>query len=327
VADILDPVDRIDAVLSHSEDRIARVFSAAILSLRDQLNLEELATMLEEGRFEEAISLVQHAAETVGQASTAVFITSGQSAAAFLSAADVGRIVFDQVNVRAVAQMRQNQLELVTQFTDEQRQVLRTSLEQGVARGLNPIQQARDFRDVVGLTDFQSAAVRNYRRLLEQAGDTSLPPADQAESLSRRLRDGRSDRSVMRAIQEGKPLTPKQIDAMVQRYSEGYIKYRANVIGRTEALKVVHQGDRETYNQALERGLFSRDQLRKDWNTAMDGRERPSHHDLNGTSLSWDEEFQGRDGRLLYPGDPTAPASEIIQCRCLLTTRIRPAKG
>ena len=152
---------------------------------------------------------------------------------------------FDAINDRAVRLMRENKLRLVREFLDSQRAATQHALVEGVTEGLNPIAQARAFRDSIGLTSRQEAAVGNYRRLL-QTGDR--------DALVRALRDRRYDPTVRRAIASDRPLTTSQIDRMVARYRERYIKYRSEVIARTESLKIVHQGNDEMYHQAVESG-------------------------------------------------------------------------
>jgi hypothetical protein len=323
VPDVVDPEERIRALLSQGEARISRIFTTAIEQLKANLDLELIAELLEQGRYYEALDIVKGVSEQLAQASTLTFISAGVDTAAFLTAADVGRVAFDVINTRALAAMQQTQLDLIRGFTADQQLAVHRVLMNGVQAGLNPIDQARNFRDVVGLTDSQAGAVLNYRRLLEQAGDANLSVGDQREALSRALRDGRFDRTVEAAIRRGQPLTPTQIDRMVQRYSERYVKYRAEVIARTQALRAVHEGTEEAYNQAIDQGMLSPDNLISKWSTHLDGHERDTHHNLNGQTRPFGVPFQTKNGDIRYPGDPNAPAEEVIQCRCLLTRRIK----
>jgi len=217
------------------------------------------------------------------------------------------------VNDRAVFHMQQERLRYIRGFTAEQRKATRAALTDGIERGLNPRDQARNFRSSVGLTAKQQGAVINYRRLL-----TNLD----GDALDRQLRDRRFDRTIARSIREGKPLTRKQIDAMVTRYNERYIKYRSEVIGRTEALRAVHSGNDEMYRQAIDLGEVSPQQLERTWVTARDGRVRDTHSALGGTKRGIDESWETHNGSIRYPGDPDAPSAETIQCRCSLATRI-----
>jgi hypothetical protein len=318
-----DPYERIDAQLNRAEPRLARVFRTAVDQLRAALDLELVAVLLESGRVEELLDMLRDVAAQVGAASNVVFVDAGRETAEFLRTADVARIAFDVVNIRAVQQMQVNQLELIRDFNEQQREVVRLVVADGIQQGLGPREQARNFRSVVGLNDRQASAVLNYRRLLERVGNSEYSRGQQREALTRALRDGRGDRSVEAAVRVGRPLKPEQIDRMVEAYHRRYIKYRAEVIARTEALRSVHQGNEEAYQQAIELGQIDPAQIEEKWNSARDRRVRDSHRLLNGKTKGLGGYWQGLWGKLRFPGDPEAPARETIQCRCIVTRRIR----
>lgn len=320
VDDIVDQPARLNRLLDDQEARIANIFRTAIASLKNELDLKELADLIEQGRINDAIGRLQYAAEQLGSASNVAFVTTGQSTADFLTGAGVGRVVFDQVNIFAVAAMQGTRLELIREFTAEQLKATSMALVSGVESGTNPIAAARNFRDSIGLTGTQWQHVANYRAALERVGVD-----DQAASnaLGRALRDKRSDRTVMAAARAGRKLPADKIDFMVQRYSDRYIKHRAEVIGRTEALRAVNQGNEEAYRQAIAQGTIRAEQLRREWRTRLDNRERRTHRFLNGEVKGWGEPWVTENGEIRYPGDPAAPAKETIQCRCAILTRIR----
>lgn len=317
--DAIDPAARIEKLLDKAEPRLARAFRAAVARLRGDLDLKVLAGLLASGNFDEALIYTQQVAEDLGAEVNLVFFNAGQDTTRFLNGLDVGHIVFDQVNVRAVRALQANTLRLVTQYTEEQRAATRLALLDGISRGLNPRDQARNFRDSIGLTERQQAAVVNYRRLL---GGTA---AEQTEALSRELRDRRFDPTVKRSRRTQVPLTPAQIDKMVSRYADRYVKHRAEVIARTEALRSVHEGVEEAYEQAIDSGNLRAEDLVRTWDSSRDGRVRRTHGFLHGQKRGWRQFWATENGVLRYPGDPLAPAEETIQCRCLLTTRIKNA--
>lgn len=309
-----DPASRIRSMLDKEERNFQRTFLLAIEAIRDEFTLGELADLLEQGRLEEALERVQEVGVLLGNQYGASLVASAQNTAFWLStsALTVG-VAFDISNDRAVGIMQRNRLRLIQGYTAEQRRATRTALSLGIQAGENPLQQARRFRDSLGLTENQVRAVENYRRLLQQ-GDS--------QALHRELRDKRFDRSVQRAIREGEPLSPEQIDRMVQRYNERYVQYRSRVIARTESLRAVHEGTEEMYQQAIDEGQFLPSQLTRTWVTARDERVRSSHARLGGMERPMGETFPADAGPLRFPGDPDAPAEETIQCRCVLSTRI-----
>lgn len=316
-----DPAERLNRLVDQQEARIANIFRTAISELKDEIDLDDLAGLLEQGRVNEALDRLKIAAERLGSASNVTFVTSGQSTAEFLTGANVGRIVFDQVNLYAVAAMQQTRLELIREFTAEQLRATSSALIGGVEGGLNPREQARNFRDSIGLTQSQWGHVESYRRALERVG---TDPEAAQNALGRALRDGRGDKTVLAAARAGRPIPPEKIDWLVSRYTQRYVKHRAEVIGRTEAMRAVNQGNEEAYRQAIANGTIRAEQLRREWRTRLDGRERRTHRFLNGQVRNWGETWVTENGELRYPGDPEAPAVETIQCRCALLTRIKP---
>lgn len=60
------------------------------------------------------------------------------------------------------------------------------------------------------------------------------------------------------------------------------------------------------------------EELVKTWLSAGDHRVRPSHVQLNRTSVALSEPFTVNNARLDYPGDPTAPPWARMRCRCTL---------
>ena len=110
---------------------------------------------------------------------------------------------------------------------------------------------------------------------------------------------------------------------MVGRYRERYLRFRAETIARTEALRAVHQSSEEAYRQAVDQGQLDPGALVRTWITAADERVRGSHRAMMGQQRGFDETFtSGVGNRLRFPGDPNAPASETVRCRCVLTTRL-----
>jgi hypothetical protein len=321
--------DEIRTAAEAAEARLARAWLAVVASMRNARTLEELAALLAAGRFDEATQVVVAGARRFAAAWNEEYSNAARATADdiedALRNASRGEVVisYDMTNDGAVRAMRENQLRLVREVSDQQRRAMRTAMQGGIERGLNPIDQARAFRDSIGLTARQQAAVDNYRRLLE----TNDP-----EALNRALRDRRFDRATARAIRNNEPLTRQQIDNMVARYRERAVKHRAEVIARTESLRAVHQGTFGMFKQAVEQGSLTNNELVREWNTAGDERVRTlestsgktSHSSMHGQTVRGLEEpfTSGGGSKLLYPGDPSAPGYDTIQCRCAVGVRM-----
>ncbi|MEE8597833.1 MAG: phage minor head protein [bacterium] len=313
---ILDPHTRIIALIEKFEPRLRRIFLLAVikakLSLGSLLRIEKLILSNNiMGALNRAI-LVN--TKEIVEEQALIYTTTGASGAKFLSNALKVTVNFDVVNERAVNAIKNNRLELVRNFKEEQKKAVKQALLSGAKRGLNPIEQAINFRDSIGLTAYQQQSVDNYRDLLERGN---------SQALDRRLRDRRFDTTIQNSIDSNIPLDYNQIDKMVKRYRERYIKYRSEVIARTEALRGVNMGNEELYAQAIEDGTINQKSLSRKWVATKDDRTRDSHAKLNGVIKKYGEIFQGLNGKLRFPGDPLAVASETIQCRCALATRIK----
>lgn len=302
-------------LIAKLEPQMRRSFLLGVNRIKQSISLKEVERLLEQGQVEAALGLLTSVLSKLGDDFIAFVVLSGGTTAALLEEVLDITISFDQTNFRAVEMMRRNRLRLIQQFTDEQRRATRQALIAGITEGLNPRAQALAFRDSIGLTARQERAVQNYRRLLKEGS---------AEALTRALRDRRFDGTVNRAISEGQALTKDQIDRMVERYRERYLKYRSEVIARTEALRAAHQGTEEMFRQAIESGNLDSDKLSRTWLTARDERVRHSHSLMNGQKRAVGVPFRSGHGyELMYPGDPNAPASETVQCRCIVTTRFK----
>lgn len=314
-ADVEIVAQRIAARL---EPEVRAQVLAVIATIRDRWTLGQIADMLERGRIDQALAIVDVAARQLGGAWSRVYQSAAaQTATAVNRSLGLVSVHFDVANARAISAMRGNQLRLVQEFSREQRAATRQALLDGVRAGANPIEQARAFRQSIGLTQYQERAVANYRRALEAGG---------RDALSRELRDRRFDRTVARAADAGEGLTSKQVDAMVDRYRERYIQYRSEVIARTESMTAAAEGSHEAVVQAIEAGDVSPDRIERTWNPAEDNRVRDSHEAMDGQTVAYDQPFiTGHGVRIRFPGDPQAPPEERIQCRCTVSTRISAA--
>ena len=56
----------------------------------------------------------------------------------------------------------------------------------------------------------------------------------------------------------------------------------------------------------------------KQWDAVLDGRTRDSHRRVDGEIRELDEKFSNG---LMFPGDPSGSAAEVINCRCTSNTR------
>lgn len=317
-----DPASRIEQIISAQEAGFIRAFLDAVAGIVGTATLVQLEELLMQGRVEEALEALDSASAALGSQYGQSFTEAARDTARFLSqTALTVTVAFDQTNTRAVSAISRNQLRLTREFNAEQRRATRRALQDGITRGINPRDQARQFRQSIGLTERQMASVERFRHLLTDGRAGNLPSRT---VLDRALRDGRFDRTILRSIRDNVPLTAEQVDKMIERYAQRFLQYRAEVIARTEALRSTHEGVDEMYRQAVDLGQIDPRGLRRTWVTAGDERVRASHARLNGIEQPLGEPWQADAGPLMFPGDPNAPASETVQCRCIISTRVSP---
>lgn len=114
---------------------------------------------------------------------------------------------------------------------------------------------------------------------------------------------------VRKNIEEGADIVTdltNQIQKVVN--SNSFYRWQAERIARTETTTAMNTA---TEVAANETGI----EYEKQWLSAGDGNERPSHQAMNGTKTSKDGTF---NNGLRYPGDPLGSASEVVNCRCTL---------
>ena len=211
--------------------------------------------------------------------------------------------------------LAERRLKLAGDMADEQLQTIQTVLADAARMGQAPAATARILRQTIGLTPNQASQVINYRRQLE----TLDPRAQQ-----RALHDKRFDKTINRAIETGTQLTDDQINRMVDNYQARYIALRATTIARTEGVGAANNGHVEAVRGFLDQNPeFT---VIKTWIATDDSRTRQDHRELDRKAVvGLDTPFRAGSGDLiLWPHDPDAPARQVVNCRCTLSTQIVP---
>jgi hypothetical protein len=306
------------------EPKIARAFIAAIEAIRVRIPAETIARMIERRDFtslENAFSTFsasnewEQYADAIKQA-----VLEGVMATSDTQGVVNGAQEDFEIRVGLNPRLEQFAMTMtstrIREIDQTTRDTIRQVLQSGTTAGDDPFAIARRVRGSIGLTRSQEAAVNNYERMLRALDPTVL---------ERKLRDRRSDKTVARAISNDKPLTDAQIRSLVDRYRDRYIKYRANVIGRTESIRAVQGAQWELFQDMINKGQIDARQVRRTWITTNDGHVRDAHvqiPSMNPRGVGQAETFSSPLGPILYPGDPSALAANTIQCRCAVFARI-----
>lgn len=310
--------------LADARDTLTHAWVAGIRAVRAANPVEHIALRLHS----DPVGGLDHLATRTAAGELAVYLAAGRGAAREASAqlrehdrisVRKKTITFEAEDPDVMSWAERSRLDLIQGLSFEQRVMIRYELSVAQETGENPRVTATRIRDSIGLTSQQAQAVERYRAQLE-AGQY-------AAALERQLASGHSDRAIRSARQRDVELTPQQIDLAVERYRTNMLAYRAEVIARTEAARVVNQGVDAMYRQALRRGDLDAEQIECGWIATDDPRTRDTHAAMHGQIRAWGELFQSPSGALLlFPGDPSAPAKETANCRCARTVRIRAAR-
>lgn len=307
---------RLQRLLAQQESAVQRAFTTFVRDSTSPAVMDEVSDLLERGDVDGALAIIDTHIDSFGAILPQLFQDAAVAETAAITgqlAAHVG-IAFDPTNPAAAAVMRANKLEFVTAMTDSQKVATRQALANALDTGRGLAGAARDFRDSIGLAQNQVQAVANYRRLLQ---------ANSSEALDRVLRDRRFDPSVERAIETGEPLSPEKIDTMVERYRMRQLAHRAETIARTESVKNLSEAQEAAFSQTMQRAKIDPERVTQHWHSTEDERTRDSHRPMNGQVRPYGTPFTSGAGvSLRYPGDPKAPAKEVIKCRCKRSFRI-----
>lgn len=321
-----EAVELLDQAARKMEPRLARTFRDGMERLRDRINADEVARLIEQRRIDEILRLLDFRATQEAMEDFRATVSAAVLAGALVAAAaqppvsGVGgeevRFVFNATNPRVARYAEQISSTRIREVSNNVRDVTRGIVRAGIVAGDNPRTTAIQVRENIGLTARQERAVANYRRALENLD---------SDALERELRDRRSDRSVLRAIEQGKPLSQEQIDSLTRRYRDRYIKYRSEVIARTESIRSVNGAQHELFQSYIDEGRIREEQVRRFWHHTFDERTRPDHRliaGMNKNGVGQNEAFKTPLGPLMFPGDPNGLAANTIQCRCAVFSRI-----
>jgi hypothetical protein len=171
-----------------------------------------------------------------------------------------------------------------------------------------------------------SASVSTIAHLSEAVGNPLTLLVDQALDTELYLRQARNRLvgigdalwfNARAALVEGTELG-ESIPKLAARVRDavGVTEGRARMIARTEvhgARNTVAMGTMQRFESAysIPSGV-----MRKEWQATEDTRTRPTHHEADNQTVPFTEPFTVGGFPLQFPGDPTGPASEVINCRC-----------
>lgn len=324
--------DEVMALAKRLDGKLRDEFLKSISRLKNQdIDWKQVQKYLTDNRPDLVMNyldqrLVANSFASFGHAVTEAFIAGGNLAAklAPIFTTETGveiNVVFNVVNPELIGVMQRYQMVEIRAIRSDVRASIQAVLNRTVAEGINPIKAAREIRQFLGLTDFQMKAVQNYRQMLE---DRPL------SALNSQLRDKRFDRTITRADLNANKLTSEQIDKMVERYTERYLNYRAEIIARTESIRALNMSNHQLWQTMVADGKIEASRIKRLWIYTTDDRTRGAHDGrqpdgiptMNSEGVGLNEPFQSIYGPIMFPGDPNGAAANVVGCRCTVFTKI-----
>ena len=298
------------------EPKLRQAFLNAIAALKDQVDIDALTAAIASGDVGQVLHLlnIQNTLSGILQGKglaagvqsmqdvlQATFAAGAQAAMFSLPTNISVGISFNLMNPKTTEFLNNYTFNMIQQVSQVTRDQVQQVVLNAFTNGGHPFEQAREIKQFIGLTAQQEAAVNNYRSMLSSGGASDL-----REALTRSLRDGRYDRSLLSALRSGQSLPQDKIDAMTERYRQRYLQYRAQNIARTESIRASNKGQRALWHDAVDQGLMSPD-TEREWEISGDEDTCPECEALDGTTAGLDEEFAPG---ILDPPDPHT------SCRC-----------
>ncbi len=116
-------------------------------------------------------------------------------------------------------------------------------------------------------------------------------------------------RNISQGITQGK--SSKQTAKLVKKAMNSNAKSAIRIV-RTETTKAMNKGASDSMTDAQAKGI----DIKKRWLAAKDERTRESHAQADGQTVELNEPFIVNGEELMYPGDPSGSADNVINCRC-----------
>jgi hypothetical protein len=117
---------------------------------------------------------------------------------------------------------------------------------------------------------------------------------------------------------EGIPKLAARVDNVLSIEDQERWPNRATVVARTETIGALNAGRADAFDAFEDERDPEDPELEKMWLATDDSRTRPDHREAEGQRVPVDQPFTVGGAELMFPGDPSGPADQVIQCRCTM---------
>ena len=271
--------------------------AAAFAALRDRLDGSALRAALQRGTAAVLDAIPWDAvlaARLLGDAMRVfrdTYEAAGDAAAARVKRQVIGKaddyeaqvesFAFDVLNDRGLKFLQQHAARRVVEITDSTRDALRQLLAEMHNAGVPVTQQVARIKQLVGLTTQQVRTVENLRAELTDRGEA-----------------------------------PVRVERLVASKTKELHRLRALTIARTENAFAASAGQRESWQQMIDDGIFSKEESTRAWLTSEDEVTCPICEPMDGQERGLDEPFVTGEGDEI--DEPPAHPN----CRCDVVLRI-----
>ena len=185
---------------------------------------------------------------------------------------------------------------------------------EGFAEGVKEWTDTMTAEFVTNVTAEQIGAIREVVRLATQANTMGVDELGRVirPMVGLNMRQARANYNYYNKLIESGVKERRAIE-LSERYAARQIRYRGQMIARTEINFAFNRGAHMGVKAAQEANLMGK--CKKVWTTARDGsRVCPLCHSLDGTEVGMDDEFDFHTN-LTYPGVRLCPPAHP-HCRC-----------
>lgn len=188
-------------------------------------------------------------------------------------------VVFDAANPRIQNWIENHIGELVQNIRTSTQNGIQQIITTAINQGIPPRDSAKLIKKIVGLNDRQVTAVLNRRKKLMESG-----------------------------------FKGDKLEEKIEAYTQKQLKYRSEMIARTETMTANNQGQMEVMQQNADAGLFDRSKAKKKWIVTPYDRVCKICAPMHGKKVGLDEEFKLRDGKTVSvpPAHPNCNCSWSI---------------
>lgn len=330
-------IRELERLLKTIEPKIAKAFRNAIQKASTDIDTKALIAALEARDITRALSIVEMSSGVLfelDESIRAAYVSGGLFAASDVPRVLQGRFAFNGRHERAEAWAKNHVGNLIQGIQTDTLNSVRNVISEGFATNRTPPQMAREITGrrvgnrrvggFLGLNSDQTDAVIRARSIL--SNPDTISDYFIGSKPRYKLSDRRFDSVVRKAISEGRALSGRQLDEIIEAHKVKALGYRGRMIAMDQTRRAVAEGRAESYTQLLERPDV--ESISKRWQHNLSENPRLEHQEMDGVTVDFDDVFTFSDGvTMRYPKDPNAPAEHSLWCRCTAFFRVKVAKN